>query len=882
MRAIHRLQGGVGKEKLKIKPKKISQKHATREASNISIKDNFYQSEKPDARKDTGHPELVSGSTFHSFTKKGKEKSISRAVDPLMQALQIRRNLETLKGPEREAYIKEFRKKNAGKIFVSINMHNHQPIYRPGTHPADTPEIQRYVLGSGDADNRREVYTRADAYAIEDMKDDPNYPHFGFQVSYSGSLMENLKKCADRGLWPGKTWNNRYKNLRGEAKTTLGNPRLDLVNIGYHHPLMGLIAMGHQDKGVNRDKDIELQIKMHQYAVKKLFGEPVSKGFFPPEMAFSERMIPAVKRTGIQWAMVDNLHFDRANKDYDNPADGLKPPNQADKRNTGKHHYEILPNDLAKVHKVSPEALRPHYVKHVDPVTGNEELMVVVPEERSLSSYIQKDRDASKLQEVINKFQKYNTDPDHPLFILYATDGDNNGSNSAAFHRNVPIDMATRFPDQVVFTTIQDYLDIFPPEKPEMISNDNGVKRYRGGDVIHVEDGSWWGANLGDPEFSKWMDAPSYTGYSPKKNSWAVLTAAKNEVLTADDLEPAGNTEQSIANIIDNRGSSTEKAWHGLLVGQTSCYEYWNPDNVLSYSSVKGANIAMENARQVISRHPKDSDRVGPSIFLPMHYPYNPKSIPSSFNVVTYAYDVNRVKSVKLKYRTDDDGVLNRPEDFMYEGKGVKKWEKEVFMNRMPFPDLEDKPDVWVDPKARADEYRTEIKVDIPGGKDGALVQYYVEAEDSLGNVTRSPIRNVYVSNTMENPDNVTNEQIHNQLKSGDPGQVAGAIAFVFNTGRNDTNVFNHVFYRLEKAAPGLMVNLNNLARDGNIKLNSEPGFRDEYINRLDKFLNKDQNVAQLKQQKQLTLAMAGPLQEQSGDPRVKRILKKLGMVRGD
>lgn len=853
-----------------IKAPKIDGAKKTAVTSEVRQTDLFSKSEKTDAL--VSKPEIMAPK-FSTETVK---------PDPLIQALEIRHNLETLQGKDREEFIQKFQAENAGKIFVSIDMHNHQPIYRPGVHPADTPEVQRFILGTGDADNRREVYRDADAYAIEEMKNNPNYPHFGFQVSFSGSLMENMEKTKDRGLWPGQGWNERYKNLRNEAKTSQGNARLDLVNIGYHHPLMGLIASGHngENGNINEDKDIELQLKMHQYAVDKLFGQPISKGFFPPEMAFSERMVPSIKKAGVQWTMVDNLHFDRANQGYNNPGDGLKPPNKADQRNPEAKEYQTLPNDLAKTHKVSPEALRPHYIKHTDPITGNEELMIVVPEERSLSSYIQKDRDGHKVQEIIDKFDQYNTDPAHPLFVLFATDGDNNGSNSGEFHRNVPIDMATRFPGKVVFTTVQDYIDLFPPEKPTMVKNENGVKQYQGGDVIHVEDGSWWGANLGDPQFSKWVDDPAYQGYSPKNNSWATLTAAKNVVLTADQMEPAGNTKESIGNIIDGKGTDTEKAWNGLLVGQTSCYEYWDPDNILSYSSVKGANMAVDNADKVIERHGKDKDKVGPSIFLPMQYPYNPKGFPANFNVVTYAHDVNDIKRIEVKYRSDSDGVLNRPEDFMYEGKGVSPWKGSVQMNNMGFPELAKKPDAWIDPKVRANRYEANIEPGIPEESKGELIQYYVEAEDTKGNISKSPIRNVYVANGMGDPVDISNDQLHNELKSGNATQVSGAIAFCLNAGRDNVNIFNHVFFRIEENVPDVMQKLDDMAVKGKIKLSEAPVFRDEYINRLDKHLVKPVNTANLKAFPNLVKAMALPLADQAGtDPRVARIMSKLGLA---
>jgi len=826
------------------------------------IKDGFTRTEN------TSSPEISMKNAVENLRKQEQ-------ADPFKDARDVHEKLKTLKGPAREAFIKEFREKNAGKIFAAVHWHDHQPVYRPGVHPTDTPEYMQVVMAGGDADNRRIVYKDGEAFPIDEMKHKKEFPSFGTQVSFSGSLMENMDKTAEKGMWPGKNWGDHYKNLRNETDTGLGNERLDFVNFGYHHPLMGLIATGQDDKGINLDKDILLQIQMHQLAVLEHFGGPISKGFFPPEMAFSKRMIPALNKAGIKWTEVDNIHFDRANADYNNPADGLAPPNKGDKRNPGTHSYETLPNDLAKKHLVSPDALRPHYTKHIDPATGNEELMVVVPEERSLSSYIQKDRDGGKIQEIINKFDQYNTDPNHPLLVLLASDGDNNGSNSGEFHRNVPIDIATRYPGKVVLTTIEDYLEIYPPEAPKLVSDTDGVKKYEGGDVIHVEDGSWWGANLGDPQFSKWIDPPQYatTYYSPKNNSWASIMAAKNAVLTADSLQPAGNTQESIKNITTGNGNDTEKAWHNLTISETSCYEYWGPDNQLSYSSVDAANKALEHAKKVIDAHGGE-DKIGPTVFQPMHYPYNPKG---NVNLLSYVYDINDVKSVKVKYRYDDSGSVDTPKDSMFEGPGVKPFSEEISMEKKPFPELENKPPVFVPSKARADIYQVNFEPTIPEGKEGTLIQYYVEAEDGKGNVTKSPVQHVYVgSPTSSNPADVTNEELHNQLKSGDPATMANALAFVFTTGRNDVNVFNHAFFRIENGDNKLMTNLENLAIKQKIKLSEEPKFRDEYINRLDKHLVKEENVAKLKAQPHLSYYMSHPLANQASDPRVARILAKL------
>jgi len=53
----------------------------------------------------------------------------------------------------------------------------------------------------------------------------PSYPHFGIQVSYSGSLMENLQKTAAARFVARQNWNAHYQNLRSHAVTALGNPR---------------------------------------------------------------------------------------------------------------------------------------------------------------------------------------------------------------------------------------------------------------------------------------------------------------------------------------------------------------------------------------------------------------------------------------------------------------------------------------------------------------------------------------------------------------------------------------------------------------------------------------------------------------------------------
>lgn len=104
-----------------------------------------------------------------------------------------------------------------------------------------------------------------------------------------------------------------------------------------------------------------------------------SKGFFPTELGFSERLIPTLAKLGVQWSVIGNNHFSRTLKDY--PYDTyyptkdtiVSPPNRADLRNTSTvgiwvangmaHEQQVIVNKF-------PFASMPHYVRWVDAATG--------------------------------------------------------------------------------------------------------------------------------------------------------------------------------------------------------------------------------------------------------------------------------------------------------------------------------------------------------------------------------------------------------------------------------------------------------------------------------------------------------------------------------
>ena len=632
------------------------------------------------------------------------------------------------------------------KVYVAFHWHMHQPIYWPYeqiTETANNPQCTDAVVEYLTWPDRIGAYTH---YPYDTIKNHSNLPHVGAQISFSGSLIENLNDLAAHGIGYGKDWMNYCRHAR-TWKTSLGNYRIDMVGFGYHHPLMALCDY----------EDIRRQIQLHRDILVKTFGGTYSKGIFPPENAFSERMIPALVDEGIEWALVDNIHFDRANKGYPyTPQQVIAPPNRATARNAPQPHYEALTCQQNTLNMVSTGfGLRPHWCQYIDPNTGKAMTpdgktakMIVVPTERSIG-YDDSYGDRSPIQRI-QQLEAYNTDPAHPFLIVLAHDGDNAGASGSRYYLETCGWIGSN-PDKYELTTIQDYLQMFPPD-PQ--------------DVIHVEDGSWTGADLGDQEFQKWNGDPYLNGqvdhengYSPDRNSWAVITAAKNRVLTAEKIAPDSET--------------TKQAWHEFLVGTTSCYWYWDGTFEWDLKPTIASNNAVAFTDQIITQD--SADEVVPTIYIPQREPYNPggqetrKPVPQSkrpwtwdspwraryevsreepkeqssdFTVWTLVYDVSGLDSVKLKYRKSESNDV-APSNMVYDSA---PWQ-ELPMTGKVIPGVSPK----IKAKYKAEQYSAKVE-----GFEEALLDYYVEATDGRGNVARSPIQHVYVGKKVVVPDLVS------------------------------------------------------------------------------------------------------------------------------
>jgi len=588
-------------------------------------------------------------------------------------------------------------------IYISFLWHMHQPIYWPyqSIVQTETDNSMGFSLYTIHLD-RSGPYTTWPRDAVSAGR---SLAHMGAQVSFSGSLMENLDNMAGAGAGF-SNWTAAWREAQSWL-TAEGNPRLEIVEFGYHHPLMGLVD----------PVSIGLQIAAHRLAAFSHFGSSPSRGIFPPECAFSERMIPALTAAGIEWALVDNIHFDRAHVDYPyRPESNLPPPNHADQIDTAATSWVQLNGLWAPSQVSAPWGYQPHYVQYTDPQSGLAQKIIAVPAARYEGNEDARGGfGALQYEAVMSQYEQLNDDPLHPMLVVLHHDGDNYGGGSDSYyHGNFQafISWVTSKPDRFVATTIQDYLDLFPPD-PD--------------DLIHVEDGSWSGADNGDPEFAKWNGDPGSNGYSPDRNSWSVIVAATNRVLTAENIQP----HTDIDAIVAGNGNQTDLAWHYLLNGQTSCYWYWDGshDGIWDGHPTRAANLAVAEADPVIS---SGADGVGPTIYPQQREPYNPGLDGASpdFEVWTLVYDVSGLSSVKLHYRLDADGQRDDANE-IYSGGD---WH-EIDMTGEPIPSQADPLPVY-----QAEQFTAQLL-----GQGGKLIDYYVSATDSQGNPSRSPLSHVYV-----------------------------------------------------------------------------------------------------------------------------------------
>ena len=651
----------------------------------------------------------------------------------------------------------------AEKLNLTWLWHMEQPIYWPdanGTrYERAWQSIQRRDGGAAHpANDLRVIFGLDDRVAAYQYRprDCVNSIRWsaeaGAQVSFSGGLIENIQSFAETGgqLGYGTNWYGGWREARNWYTASSGTnvPRMDIVQFSFHHALLPLVD----------DTTIRKELALYKEIYPEAFGATpaISKGFFPSEMAFSERIIPLLQEAGIEWTFVSGEKISRACPDFPvqlgSGGVNCDPPNKADQVNAnGADWFRLSISRGCAPAEAMPMAFTPHRAKYVNPTTGVESSVIVVPCSQSLGWL---DGYNPLPTSQLDTLQAKNP-ANRPMLTVLAHDGDNAwGGGYSYYMEAVPNIVSQANAAGYVPTVVQKYLNDWP-----VPSND----------LVHVEDGAWVNADgdFGAPQFLNWnwppVDASGNVdvdnGWAEDIRNWAVITASQNLVDTAEQIQTDAGLPVRMSHVLRPVAASraSEKAWHFFLGSLNSGYMYYGTALDMEVKPTVACNEANAAALSVIGNAAQD--RTAPAIWLPQRWPWNPgslnfgapykyqsKTMPSDFAVWTFVHDVSGLSSVTLKYRVDADGTnpLTSNQNETYAGGSeVGAW-IDVPMTVTDFPAGNVLNDGGIDffemPGAIAKRCVGRIT-----GITGKLLDYYVQATDTKGNVKRSPIQHVWV-----------------------------------------------------------------------------------------------------------------------------------------
>jgi hypothetical protein len=576
----------------------------------------------------------------------------------------------------------------------------------------------------------------------------------GAQVSFSGGLIANIQSFAEAGgqLGYGTNWTDAWRQSRSmmtnASAGSPARPRMDIVLFSYHHGLLPLMD----------DAAIRMEIRIYKEAYPSVWGTSpgLSKGLFPSEMAFSERIIPVLQQEGIEWCLVSSEKIARAYANFPvqfgSGGVNCDPPNKADQINGNAPSFSrsSISRGCGPAEAV-PGSYRPHRAKWVDPTTGAESSVTVVPCSQILGW---EDGYAPLSLQRLQQLAPAN-DPARPMLVVLAHDGDNAwGGGYSYYMEAVPNFVGQASNAGFVPSVVQKYLDAHP---------------VPASDLVHVEDGAWVNADgdFGAPQFLNWNYPPVNAqgqvdivgGWAEDVRNWAVITAAQNWVSTAEAISTASGNPVRPAKVLnpDSATNAAERAWHFFLGSLNSGYMYYGTALDMEVKPTIACNEALQHATSVVGSGAGET--TPPTIWYPQRWPWNPGSInygtpygytqnldDGDFTVWSLVHDVSGLESVTLKWRQDGDGEnplsSNQNETFAG-GAEVGAWQS-LPMTATLFPagNIFNFPGINFFEMPQQIAHRVHANIT---GVRSALLDYYIEAVDTRGNVACSPIMHVWV-----------------------------------------------------------------------------------------------------------------------------------------
>jgi hypothetical protein len=653
---------------------------------------------------------------------------------------------------------------NNTSVHTTWLWHLHQPIYWPDhragntnhyenawdtiqqqdagrPHPA--PEVLSTIFGESD---RVAAYQSGPKNSIGNNL--LGYANAGAQVSFSGALIENVQSLAAVG-WDGghgsynSGWNSANQTARGWT-TSGGKPRMDLVNFTYHHALAPLLS----------DETLEMELRLQQRQMDIFWGtSPAgSKGYFPAETCFSERLIPILKKVGINWSVIANTHLARACADFPvatgSGGEMCDLPNLADQLNPaqGAGNYQRMSIDRGcSPIQVMPFGFQLHYARYVDPDTGAESKIILAPSDQVFGW---KDSYSTWDLGLIAPVAARNN-PAHPSLVFCAHDGDNAWSGGSSYYNEwVPNMASTAAADGYEPTTVEQFIADFPPDT---------------NDVVHIEDGGWVYADgdFGSPMFINWHWPPSYStnganivdpslGVSDKADNWRVIIATENRVKTAQQIAATTPRIDQVRDPGSYSGTpnAVELGWHYYLASLDSGFVYYGCHDDECQRATTAQSNACRNVDSILTTS-SVNDTTPPTIFIPQRHPWNPGgtnfgnqygykvtvATNSDFWVWTYGYDVSGITNTSLLLRVNGTNPPTSDQFKTYAGGALAgAWQTSAMTKRIVAPVT------GVTPEYIADYYYAKVT-----GISNVFVDYYVSATDARGNLYKSPIQHVWV-----------------------------------------------------------------------------------------------------------------------------------------
>ena len=103
-------------------------------------------------------------------------------------------------------------------------------------------------------------------------------------ININGALFELLHKFG-------------YKDLIEDIKNLVVEGRLEITGSAKYHALLPLLSKD----------EIKRQIELNTETLRHYLGDYTPNGFFPPEMAYDEKIVPIVEELGFKWIILDEI-----------------------------------------------------------------------------------------------------------------------------------------------------------------------------------------------------------------------------------------------------------------------------------------------------------------------------------------------------------------------------------------------------------------------------------------------------------------------------------------------------------------------------------------------------------------------------------------------